>query len=191
MEAWIVRGDAFPRQRALLDHRVFNVASYKRGQLAKFVPACSGGIISTDRIPSRKWSVLVDLLAVLRKWRHYQAPGDEYERIGVAKLHEVGDAIVASFTRQRKNAAGRRVQDGARYDNADPMLGAGASAVLICLLLRTGSERDSAQNLQVVGRSQSHEAFAGRRCRSWGCQTVCYRDELIWIGALVAVSTYG
>lgn len=114
MEAWIVRGDAFPRQRALLDHRVFNVASYERGQLAKFVPACSGGIISTDRIPSRKWSMLVDLLAVLRKWRHYQAPGDEYERIGVAKLHEVGDDIVASFTRQRKNAADdeyRTVQD--------------------------------------------------------------------------------
>ena len=47
--------------------------------------------------------MLVDLLAVLRKWRHYQAPGDEHERSGMAELHEVGDDIVASFTRQRKN----------------------------------------------------------------------------------------
>jgi hypothetical protein len=87
VEARIVSGDALPRQHAPLDHGEVDVARYERGQLGKFVSAPNGGQIVSDGIPPRKWSILIDLLAVLRKWRHYQAPAHKREPGYVAELH--------------------------------------------------------------------------------------------------------
>jgi hypothetical protein len=87
METRIVSGDAPTRQHAPLDHREINVARYQRGQLGKFVFAPNGCLIVSNRIPPRKWSILLDLLAVLRKWRHYQAPAHQRNSGNVTELH--------------------------------------------------------------------------------------------------------
>ncbi len=87
MQARIVSGDAPPRQRAPLDHREVDITRDERRQLCKFGFAPSGRLIGPNRIPSRKWGLLVYLLAVLRKWRHYQAPAHKRDRGKVTKFH--------------------------------------------------------------------------------------------------------
>jgi|ERR1700722_16629397 len=107
METRIVSGDAFPRQHTPLDHREVDVARYERGQLGKFRFAPSGCLIVPNRVPPRKRSILLDLLPVLRKWRHYQAPAHKREpghmaelhsRLFSKLLHKAKGGNVASFT---------------------------------------------------------------------------------------------
>ena len=87
MQARIVSGDALSSQRALLDHREVDIARDERGQFVEFGFAPGGCQIVPDRIPPRKWSFLIYLLAVLGKWRHYQAPAHKRYCASVTKFH--------------------------------------------------------------------------------------------------------
>jgi hypothetical protein len=107
MESRIIGGHALSCQHAPLDHRKINVARYERGQLGKFVFAPDGGLVVPNRIPTRKWGILLDLLAVLRKWRHYQAPAhkgepgyaaEPHSRLFSKPLHKAKAGIVARLT---------------------------------------------------------------------------------------------
>jgi hypothetical protein len=138
VKARIVNGHAPTRQHAPLDHRETNVARYERGQLGKFVSAANGSQIVPNRIPPRKWSILIDLLAVLRKWGHYQAPAHKREPGYVAKLHSrlFSKLLDKAKDRERRPAL-RRIRPSApagkpsfkvqRYFSS-PMLGSVATS---------------------------------------------------------------
>jgi hypothetical protein len=87
VEPRIVGGHTLTGQYAPLDYRVVDVARYDRDEFGEFISARSGGIIVTHRVPSRKCSVLLDRLAVLREWRHDQAPAYKCEHGSMAWFH--------------------------------------------------------------------------------------------------------